>query len=99
MRDIAAGEEIYYDYALTENHPQFSFPQCLCGKSNCRGTITGNDWKLPQLQEQYGRHFLPHVLQSIFEAKKAEADKEEAEAEIKQKNASGNSIIASTTAQ
>ena len=77
MRDIAAGEEIYYDYALTENHPEFAFPKCLCGKDNCRGRITGNDWQLPELQAKFGRHFLPHVLRSIdeFNAKKEEAAK------------------------
>lgn len=78
MRDIAAGEEIYYDYALTENHPDFSFPKCLCGKGDkCRGKITGNDWQLPELQAKFGRHFLPHVLKSIddFNAKKEEEAK------------------------
>jgi hypothetical protein len=75
MRDIAAGEEIYYDYALTENHPDFAFPKCLCGAANCRGRISGNDWQRPELQEKYGRHFLPHVLKSIdkFNAEKAAA--------------------------
>jgi len=65
MRDIKKGEEICYDYALTENNPQFEIPKCLCGKSRCRGRISGNDWKLPQLQQRYGRHFMSHVLKSI----------------------------------
>ncbi len=73
MRDIVAGEEIYYDYALTENHPDFSFPVCLCKKENCRGKISGNDWKIQELQEKYGRHFLPHVLKSIDAQKEAAA--------------------------
>jgi len=74
MRDIAEGEEIYYDYALTENHPDFQFPVCLCKKSKCRGTVTGNDWQRPELQRKYGRHFLPHVLRSIDAHNKAKAD-------------------------
>jgi hypothetical protein len=74
MRDIKKGEEIYYDYALTENHPDFAFPKCLCGKANCRGRITGNDWKLPELQVKYGRHFLPHVLRGIDALNKQGAD-------------------------
>lgn len=81
MRDIAAGEEICYDYALTEHHPDFHFPQCLCKKANCRGEITGSDWKLPELQAKYGRHFLPHVLACIDkenERKAAEAKPESA---------------------
>ena len=78
MRDIKAGEEIFYDYALTENHPDFAFPQCLCKSKNCRGRISGNDWQLPELQDKYGRHFLPHVLKSIWDSKKAVADQEKA---------------------
>jgi hypothetical protein len=65
MRDIAEGEEIYYDYALTENHPSFAFPQCMCGKAICRGRISGDDWRREDLQKKYGQHFLPHVLESI----------------------------------
>lgn len=73
MRDIAEGEEIYYDYALTENHPEFAFPQCRCGAAICRGHISGNDWMSPELQKKYGRHFLPHVLKSIDEKNAADA--------------------------
>jgi hypothetical protein len=69
MRDIKKGEEIYYDYALTENHPDFSFPKCLCGKANCRGKISGNDWKIPELQAKFDGHFLPHVQKMVDEDK------------------------------
>jgi hypothetical protein len=27
--------------------------------------VTGDDWKLPELQQRYGRHFLPHILAKI----------------------------------
>jgi hypothetical protein len=27
--------------------------------------VTGDDWKLPELQQRYGRHFLPHILEKI----------------------------------
>ncbi len=92
MRDIVAGEEIYYDYALTENHPDFSFPICLCKKENCRGKISGNDWKIQELQEKYGRHFLPHVLKSI------DAQKEAANAEKKEGAAPAAAAAASSGA-
>lgn len=43
MRDIAPGEELFYDYALEldepitpENKAEF---RCLCGSANCRGTM------------------------------------------------------------
>ncbi|ELR24098.1 SET family protein [Acanthamoeba castellanii str. Neff] len=64
LRDIKKGEEIAYDYALTECHEAFRL-NCRCGTSKCRGTVTGDDWKLPELQQRYGRHFLPHILAKI----------------------------------
>ena len=66
MRDIAAGEEIVYDYALTEADPDWTLaPVCLCGTATCRRQVTGNDWKLPELQRKYGQHFTPYVLDLI----------------------------------
>jgi len=50
IRDIQPGEEIAYDYALTEAGSHFTIAQCRCGTALCRGKITGDDWKLPQLQ-------------------------------------------------
>jgi hypothetical protein len=51
MRDVEAGEELTTDYAL------FDVPdtpmKCSCGTPSCRGTITGNDWRDPVLQERY----------------------------------------------
>lgn len=39
MRDIPPGEEITWDYAMTENDDwQFA---CLCGTPSCRGIISG----------------------------------------------------------
>jgi hypothetical protein len=68
-RDIAKGEEINYDYALTETSSYFSL-NCLCGKALCRKNVTGDDWKLPELQARYGNHFLPYILKLIEEHKK-----------------------------
>lgn len=65
-RDIAVDEEIAYDYALTESDPDWILaPQCLCGKSICRGKVTGNDWKLPELRAKYGKHFTEHIVKMI----------------------------------
>jgi hypothetical protein len=58
MRDIAAGEEITFDYATVlcgEGHPilsKYSFV-CGCGKSCCRGKVTADDWKRPELRAKY----------------------------------------------
>jgi hypothetical protein len=68
-RKIKKGEEIAYDYALTESSKFFKL-NCLCGSKNCRKIITGDDWKLPQLQQKYGNHFLPYILKKIEALKK-----------------------------
>jgi hypothetical protein len=66
MRDIKKGEEITYDYVLTEADPDWILAdKCLCGAKNCRGQVTGNDWKIKELQQQYTNHFFPHVMKKI----------------------------------
>jgi flagellar biosynthesis GTPase FlhF len=69
MRDIKAGEELCYDYALTEGDSNWVIPKCLCGTKLCRGTVTGNDHLLPGLQAKYGNHFLSYVQKKIARAK------------------------------
>jgi len=68
MRDISAGEEIAYDYALTECQADWILAdKCLCGKNKCRGMVTGNDWKRADLQAAYGKHFTTHIIKLIEE--------------------------------
>lgn len=55
MRDLSAGEELTIDYAMIDDH-QGSLT-CNCGTSNCRGIISGQDWRRPELQARYGRYF------------------------------------------
>ena len=38
-RDIAAGEELTYDYRFAEDDEESSRMQCLCGAPNCRGLL------------------------------------------------------------
>jgi uncharacterized protein len=51
MRDIAPGEELTHDWAMTDNdenkHP------CNCGAASCRKVISGQDWRREDLQEKY----------------------------------------------
>jgi len=73
MRDIKEGEEITYDYALTECDPDWILaPQCLCGTSLCRGKVTGNDWKSAELQDRYQNHFTTHIMKLIEKQKAIE---------------------------
>jgi hypothetical protein len=41
--------------------------KCECGASVCRGFITGDDYKLKELQNRYGEHFMPFILKKIKE--------------------------------
>ena len=63
MRDIEPGEELCHDYALARSAP-YSMA-CRCGARDCRGTVTGDDWKLPAVQAKYGHYFMPHILKRI----------------------------------
>ena len=54
MRDIRAGEELTYDWAMEENVPAKT--RCRCGVAACRGWLTGQDWKKPALQRKYRRY-------------------------------------------
>jgi uncharacterized protein len=63
-RDIEAGEELTIDYATQTANPQVRIP-CCCGSSRCRGTVTGDDWRLSELQQRYGDHWVPAVLHKI----------------------------------
>ena len=64
MRDIKAGEEITYDYAMTDSDPNFIM-QCKCGSPRCRKTITGNDWRIPELQKRYEGFFSKSIQEKI----------------------------------
>ena len=45
MREIAAGETVTFDYAMSDTKPIFTF-DCWCGSITCRKKIIGNDWQL-----------------------------------------------------
>jgi len=72
LRDIEAGEQVCYDYAMTEGSPHDEF-DCLCGTDHCRGRITGEDWRRPELQTRYGSHFSPYLTRKIELSSTAES--------------------------
>jgi len=67
-RDIEAGEELTTDYATFQPFPKYRLEPCTCGASFCRGKVTGDDWKIPELQERYRGYFSPHIERMIREA-------------------------------
>ena len=59
MRDIGAGEELCHDYSM-ERSDAYTL-DCHCGSPLCRGKVTGQDWKLPELQARYGDYFSIYI--------------------------------------
>ena len=61
-RKIAAGEEVTYDYALTETEASFHAGlKCLCGGPNCRGELKFDDYRKPQFWRQYEGKTTQHI--------------------------------------
>lgn len=65
MRNIAAGEELCHDYAM-ERSDDYSL-DCHCGSPLCRGKVSGEDWKLPELQARYGDYFSIYLRRKFQE--------------------------------
>lgn len=63
MRDIESGEELFHDYSMERSDDYFL--ECHCGSPLCRQQVTGNDWKLPELQARYGQYFSIYILNKI----------------------------------
>ena len=46
MRSIKKGEELFYDYAISDVDDEWKM-RCKCGSKNCRGFINGHFFQLP----------------------------------------------------
>lgn len=64
LHDIKPGEELVFDYAMSDGEPYDEF-ECYCVSPNCRKKITGNDWKLPELWKKYKGCFSPYLARRI----------------------------------
>ncbi len=64
MRGIRPGEEVCFDYAMCDGTPYDEFA-CSCGAQNCRGEVTGQDWKRPELRERYAGYYSPYLQHRI----------------------------------
>lgn len=64
MRPIHAGEELCFDYAMTDIDDYDSFV-CQCGATGCRERVGPDDWQQVALQERYAGFFAPHVARRI----------------------------------
>jgi uncharacterized protein len=66
MRDIPSGAELTIDYAMIDADPAERMA-CSCGAPECRKLITGDDWRLSELQRRYAGYF-SRYLQDRFAA-------------------------------
>ena len=64
MREIVPGEEVCFDYAMCDGTPYDEFI-CSCDAPNCRGEVTGQDWKRPELRERYAGYYSPYLQRRI----------------------------------
>lgn len=64
LRRIEPGEEVTYDYAMSDGSDYDAF-RCLCGADACRGRVSGEDWKRPELWRRYEGHFSPYLQRRI----------------------------------
>jgi len=64
MRDIAIGEELTFDYAMSDASDYDEF-NCNCGTSLCRGRVRADDWRLDTLRHRYKGFFSPYIQRKI----------------------------------
>jgi hypothetical protein len=64
MRDIAVGEELTFDYAMSDASDYDEF-NCNCGTSLCRGRIRADDWRLDTLRHRYKGFFSPYIQRKM----------------------------------
>ncbi len=63
-RPIPTGTEATVDYALHTSDPEFRM-ECRCGAAECRGVVTGDDWRRPDVQRRYAGHLSPFLNRRI----------------------------------
>lgn len=68
MRPIEAGDEICYDYAMSDGSGYDEF-ECCCGTAHCRGKIAGTDWSRRELWSRYEGFFSPYLARRIQQIK------------------------------
>ncbi|MHC4470073.1 MAG: SET domain-containing protein [Planctomycetota bacterium] len=67
-RAIPDGQELFLDYAMLPGEEDYRAEwECHCPTPDCRGRITGQDWKLDVLRKRYAGHFVPSLNRRIAE--------------------------------
>jgi hypothetical protein len=63
-RPVGAGEELCFDYAMTDSDDYDEFA-CACATARCRGVVRGTDWTRPDLRARYGGWFSAYLARRI----------------------------------
>ena len=64
LRAISPGEQVCFDYAMSDASPYDQF-SCTCGSEDCRRQVTSQDWSNPELWKRYAGHFSPYIQHKI----------------------------------
>lgn len=64
IRQINIGEELTFDYAMTDSSTYDEF-DCICSSPGCRKKITGNDWMIKELHIKYKNNFTDYINKLI----------------------------------
>ena len=69
LTDIPAGVELTFDYGtvLVEHGDGVFRMDCRCGTPSCRGQITSDDWRIPELRRRYAG-YLSVAVQALVDA-------------------------------
>jgi hypothetical protein len=70
LRDIEIGEEVCFDYAMTDASPFLEF-RCQCGSPSCRGYVSADDWRSAELQKRYRGYFSSFLQRRIDEIERS----------------------------
>lgn len=65
IKDILKDEELTYDYCMTETNPDYKM-NLFCDKSSCRKVLSGDDWRIPQLQKKYKNYFSNYIKNHLI---------------------------------
>ena len=67
-RAIAPNEQITFDYAMVLHGATIPYRyefECGCGSPKCRRRVTGDDWRIPELQTRYHGYFQQYLQDKI----------------------------------
>jgi hypothetical protein len=64
VRPVAQGDELTLDYSTLLGDPEFVL-RCHCESTRCRQMVTGDDWRIPQLQLRYAGQWAPELQRRI----------------------------------